>query len=1008
MRTANYRKMIVMAIAVAFAVVANAGGDLEILTWPPGLAAGEVEIEVDLGASGRPAELFLDGEMVCTVTAADPRCTVDLGRDLHVHLLELIRGTTGGPVERADRWVNRPGAEAGLTIQLAARPVGSTCGGRVRWTDPRRGDPVRIEIFAAGQRLAVSADGHTFGYPCADPGETRVVAVSAVFPDGRRAEAVVETDASGHIAAQPPSPVAVEATSRALDPCGAVEAMVPGVRRAEHEGFEIVFVLDPSADYGALAGLGSSGSGTANAPLNPQQPWETASESVINADGLWYVIPNRSMERVNGFSQGRESWLGGFFARGAEAPEGRPFLADGVGAAGLMAGAGPNRRAVVLVLGAGAGNDGSRFSPAQVRSYLAEIGVPLVVLHSDAEAGDGWPEGIQVRSIGDLARAFEAVRDRIDEQCVEWFPAQTHPSAIAASLPAGIVVAGRLGEGADGELSVWRRVGLAAVAQGGQPITDEPVARERVEVTAVSVLVRTRDEKGRPVTDLSADDLAVTEDGRSVPVLAVEPLPQLRVAPGEPPAPVVADAAATLPTRKIVPVAVYIERQLAGSADIAPALTALAKRAEWLTSLGPVDIVVADRTVESHLERTNDPAAVRNALEELANVPSGGHAIERIRTNYVRYIREYPERGRATDGSEISTSTPDNLVRLKTMTAARASIFEEDALLRRTMARMNDWALSLPSIGPRLLFLVGTGFDEDPIDFYLYFLEIKEPSLAAAARAEFLRYNQATRVLSVGRELAAAGWMVVPVAIRVAGAMMSAAEFGGGDKFQAFLTDGNSEGGYLRAVDFMLLDPLGPQQHLAEASGGKVVMGGRGLDKLISESSGWYRLTYQVDRAPDGVLHEVAVTSNRSGVKVESTDVVVSGTSEGRAAMRLRTLLEDPTLIGELPVRVEIGEPRSGDGDMTIADMTVIVDFAPIAPLFAEDGKRVLRFSVAVRGDAGGISIHHQLATAVGVVGGMRYEVPIQWKKKEPSDLAVVVEDLSSSAWGGTVEALRD
>jgi hypothetical protein len=341
------------------------------------------------------------------------------------------------------------------------------------------------------------------------------------------------------------------------------------------------------------------------------------------------------------------------------------------------------------------------------------------------------------------------------------------------------------------------------------------------------------------------------------------------------------------------------------------------------------------------------------------------------------------------------------------MTAARSSIFEEDALLTRTMARMNDWALGLPSIGPRLLFLVGTGFDEDPIDFYLYFLETKEPSLAAAARAEFLRYNQATRVLSVGRELAAAGWMVVPVAIRVAGTMRSSAEFGGGEKFQAFLTDSDNEGGYLRDVEFMLLDPLGPQQHLAEASGGQVVMGGRGLDKLISESSGWYRLTYQVDRAPDGVLHEVVVTSNRSGVKVESTDVVVSGTSEGRAAMRLRRLLDDPTLIGELPVRVEIGEPRSADGDKIIADLTVIVDFAPIAPLFAKDGKRVLRFSVAVRDDAGGTSIHHQLVTAVGAVGGMRYEVPVQWRKKEPSDVAVVVEDLGSSAWGGTVEELR-
>ena len=277
---------VVAAVALTAAAVANAADDLEILTWLPGLAAGEMEIEIDLGESGRPAELFFDGEMVCVVTAAESRCTVDLGPDLHVHLLELIRGSAGGPMERAERWVNRPGAEAGLTIQLAARPIGSTCGGRVGWTDPQRSDPARIEIIAAGQRLTVSADGRTFGYPCADPGRTRVVAVSAVFPDGRRAEAAVVTDASGRIAAQPPSPVALEATSPALDPCGAVEAMLPGVRRAGREEFEVVFVLDPSADYGALAGLGSSGSETAHRTHNARGRRRARAWSTPTASGM--------------------------------------------------------------------------------------------------------------------------------------------------------------------------------------------------------------------------------------------------------------------------------------------------------------------------------------------------------------------------------------------------------------------------------------------------------------------------------------------------------------------------------------------------------------------------------------------------------------------------------------------------------------------------------------------------------------------------------------------------
>jgi hypothetical protein len=619
---------------------------------------------------------------------------------------------------------------------------------------------------------------------------------------------------------------------------------------------------------------------------------------------------------------------------------------------------------------------------------------------------DGWPDGVVAETIGKLAAALEGIRESIDRQCVTWYPADWGGTEIVAALDPETVIAGRRLAPPEAAHSVWRRAAVPGARATDGPVSDRPVARERVEVTAVSVLVRTRDAKGHPVTDLAAADLVLTEDGRQVPILGVEPLPQVRMVEGRPVAPLAAAAEDAPPARKIVPVAIYVERNLASTADLAPALSALAERADWLTSLGPVDIVVADEFVEPYLDASNDAASVTSALMTLASMPSTDHAIERIRKDYVRSLREYPDRGRARDGGEIQSSTPDNLLRLRTMVAARSHIFEEDAVLRRTMARMNDWALGLPSSGPRLLFLVGTGFDEDPIDFYLYFLQSADPSLAPAARAEFLRYNQATRVEAVGRELAAAGWMVVPVATRVAGTMRTAAEFAGGEKFQAFLTDSQEEGAYLRDVDFMLLDPLGSQQHLSEPSGGKVVVGGRGLDRLISESSGWYRLTYQVDRAPDGAMHEVAVRSKRPNVEIQSTGVVVSGTSEGRAAMRLRTLLGDHAVNGELPIRLEVGHSRSGDENSLLADLTVTVDFGPISPLFEESGRRVLRFSVGVQGGDGVPSISHQLATAVGAVAGMRYEVPIRWTAKDLSQVAVIVEDLGSGAWGGAVEEL--
>jgi hypothetical protein len=1000
------KAILVVLLVVPLPVIAGQDSDLEILTSSPGLVAGELLIDVDLGASGGEAKLFLDGEERCQMTADKLRCAVDLGGDLRVHLVELIRERADGGSDRVERWLNRPGREAEIEVQLASRPIGLMCGGRLLFSDANGLEPALLGVDAAGD-LQTVVDNRTFGYPCAESGQTRVVAASAVYPDGRRADTVVVTDEMGRLAGSPPTAVALAATSRALDPCGGLEARLgERVRRAEREGYEIGFVLDPSADYGALAGLGLRADGSGTDARKPDSVWEDASGVFLDADLLWFVTTDKDLRRLIGFEEGASNWLGKFFEQGSVTAVANPRLTDAVATAGLTVAAGPRRRAVVLVLGPNSTDDVSRFTPAQVRSFLAELGVPLRVFRSGVPQADGWPDGEQINSIEDLNAAFESVRGQLDEQCVEWFPSTMHPNQVNASLPAGIVVAGRQDElFGDGE-AVWRHASLDGGGAGDRPISDEPIAREKVEVTAVRVLVRALDDSKRPVLDLAPDDLEVTEDGQAVPVLGVEPLAQMQAEPEERGPTVGAEPIGATTARKIVPVAVYVDLQLAAPADISPALSELAERAEWLTALGPVDLVVADREIKTILVQENEPAAVKAALGELASGSSIGHTIERIRTNYIRQIREYPDRG-AEREAEIVTSTPDNLLRIQTMTTARSSIFEEDAVLRRTMARMNDWALGLPSTGPRLLFLVGTGFDEDPIDFYVGFLERKDPSLAAAARAEFLHYNQATRVESVGRELAAAGWLVVPIATRVAGNMRIAAEFGGGEKFQAFLTDSEEEGGYIRDVEFMLLDPLGSQQHLAEPSGGKVVMGGKGLDNLIAESVGWYQVTYQVARAPDGFMHDLEINPTRSGVELKSTGVVVSGTTEGRAEMRLRGMIEDPSNSGELSVTLAFSESQVVDETKLRADLTASVDLTPIAPLFVDGGTRVLRFSVGVRSGKGAPFVQHHLVTTAGVVGGMHYDVPIEWQRGQ-GKLAVIVEDLSSGAWGGTVTELRD
>lgn len=998
---------VILAVLAAFPAAA-ADGPL-IRTSPLGLVRGDLEVEVDLGGAG-VGTLYLDGVEACKPTGISPKCVVDLGPELHVHLLELITTAFDGSIRRAERWVNRPGHEANLEIELASRPIGNVCGGRLSWYDIHNQQPVVLEVEAAGEHIVVLAENRIFGYPCASVGETEIVAASAVFPDGRRASAVALTGDTGRSAGIGPQPVVLENSSLSGGPCPPAPEVAGGSgERTDGEGFEIAFVLDPTVDYAALASLGD------RAAENPAggdsvSAWERASSVLVDADRMWYLRPDSSLLRLDGYANSRENWLGSFFQIGSSPLKTNLRLADAVATAGLAAGALPHRRAVVLILGSGPTQDKSRFSSREVMSYLAEVGVPLVVIRTQGK-NDDWPAGVEVHSLAEFAESIEGVRGRIDDQCVEWFPAHWEPHQIRMALSGDLSVAGRRDAGPEAGLEVWRRAALTETATEGQPVSDEPVARGKVEVTAVEVLVRALDERGNSVDDLTAGDLRVAEDGQSVPVLQLEPILPLGQAPDQESGAVDVVRPAPQPARKIVPVSVYVERRLAGSSDILPSVDALIEQTDWLTSLGPVDIVVAEGSVETVLEGATDPDVVRSALKDLGKRRAHGHAVERIRTNYVRTVLDYPDRGGAaregeSEPSGIISSSPNNELRIRTMTAARASIFEEDALLRSTMERMNDWALGLQTSGPRLLFLVGTGFDEDPIDFYVRFIEFEDPSLGTAARAEFVRYNQATRVERVGRELAAAGWMVVPVATRIAGSPRSSAEFSGRDTFQAFMTD-RTDGPYLSDVEFMLLDPLGSQQHLAEPSGGEVVVGGRGLKKLVAQSSGWYRLSYQVARPPDGALHEVTVTSERQDVKVENTGVVVSGTSEGRAAMRLRRLMDDPTGTGELPVRLLVGPAEKTEDNQFKAPLTISVDLESIAPLFTAEGVRALRFSVAVRSGQGAPFVHHSVATAAGALDGMQFDAPIQWSGRD-AELAVVVEDLGSGAWGGAVSKLED
>ena len=1034
------RRVILPIIAAAVTVIsaASASGatesDLTILTYPIGLVVGEQPIDVDLGASSEPAVLYLDGEKVCVLRTDSPHCTVDMGEAPHVHLLELIRRNGAGHVVAyASRWVNRPGQEAELAIQLVPRNPQGICGGRALWSHPTKRDPVLLEVTENGRQLLLGTDKRSFQFPCPDPEMPHVVAASAIFPDGSRAEAVTLSGGFGGHAESGLTAVPLVAANADRSACENLAAELgPSVKPAGDAGFEVVFVLDPTAGYRTLMATGWSRgmmpnitsttkhfdtlvqSGSKGSESKAKNSWKRADASLIDADKMWFVIPDADLHRANGFAQGTMNWLPMLFHFGSRKIEGKPRFADAVAVSGLVAAAGPRRRAVVVILGNKADRDGSQFTAEEARAYLAEVGVPLYVLRNGKLKDDGWPKGLPIHNMEAMAAALEVLRRALNGQCVMWFPGTMHPDEISGALPEGVMVAGRQGEAPMDVETVWQSAAAGEEVPReaiGEPAPGGAVARGRLEVTAVNVLIQAQDENGVPVSDLTAGEVTVAEDGHLVQVLGLAPAQRARLQQAAP-EPAAEESPLPSKTASGMPVAVFLNTDLAGSSEITATVNALAKKAEWLASLGPVDLVVADQGVTTVLRGEEDPAIISGALLDLARAPAGRNAIEQIRTRFLRDIRRPPQRltpdNEATDPErgviqrlQDGKDVPE-LERTKVVTAAKTSIIEEDALLRRTLDQISDWALESPTARPRLLLAVGCGFDEDPVAFYLPFVERTETHHTGTAQEEFKRYRQSTRVEQTALDLAAAGWLVVPVASRNTGKQSGSAELGGGDRFQTFLS-AQPEAVRTHDSEWLLIDPLGAQRHLAEPSGGEVAVGAEGINQLVDASSGWYRLSYQVERPPDGSNHRLAVATSRPSTEVRAASVVASETLESAAAARVRRLLRGSGDSGDVGVEISVGLGKAlGEGVME-ADVVVSVDLESIATLFAE-GERPLRISVGVlAGDTEPFILHR-----TEMVGSTtwRYEIPLRWPAG-PAELAVAVEDLGSGAWGGATANLR-
>ncbi len=436
---------------------------MDILSYPVGLLIGLFPVIVDLGGRPEPAELLLDGRPACTIPARAPACTVDLGPDPVLHLLELVRKDKAGRVtESVRRWVNKPGVEAEVRAAGRCEKKTRVCDFTVTWAHPARLDPASLTVALDGVTVARSVVS-TLRVPFPRGSTPQVVTADATFPDGRRATFTQLLQGSYPEKAEASLqaiPIVLQPGVRDEELAASLQEEGWPVRAVEQGGFELVFVVEPGA-FGSSTNVGTTAlkaqSATllgdaerirvivANDSLTAFDVLQEASTPARQLPGAgtggptgidkWQLeaVPKTQPRR------GQESWLRRLFLAPLNAPALRRLrTSDAVAVAGYDLGGSSRRRAVVLIAGSER-TDESTFSPEQAQAYLGQTFVPLFVWRATAGSASDWPQGSPLRLLG---QDMTELRRDLDHQRIVWLEGHVDPRKFHPKLPAGIVVAG--------------------------------------------------------------------------------------------------------------------------------------------------------------------------------------------------------------------------------------------------------------------------------------------------------------------------------------------------------------------------------------------------------------------------------------------------------------------------------------------------------------------------------------------------------------------------------------
>lgn len=195
-----------------------------------------------------------------------------------------------------------------------------------------------------------------------------------------------------------------------------------------------------------------------------------------------------------------------------------------------------------------------------------------------------------------------------------------------------------------------------------------------------------------------------------------------------------------------------------------------------------------------------------------------------------------------------------------------------------------------------------------------------------------------------------------------------------------------------------LHSPASPLEMLAAATTGAVLRSGQELLEALTGLGRRVRLSYQVPGRADGALHRVEVRCKRGKARLLAPSWARSATPASVAAARVRRMLGDEWMEGDLELDAVL-RPSPDGGWRVEAELPNLGEIRPEA----------LRLSYGVGSPEGVTALEHLWITP------HQDEVDGRWKLSAPvvapteeQGIAILVEHMDSGRWGAVVRELPE